>query len=176
MLHNLCILLKRSSEKWFIFIRSKCVSCSCRFKMFFSLISLSLMMNLTLYPFFVFVECALAPFVSGSSAERIPFVFLPLRGQIIHPSKEINFQGKSHLSDEHFIPDYSTANELNEKRSECNAIYKCLSTLLIKCVSLVRMCTTCLVHLAAHIQRCNIVNLLSHSSHHRHRRNYCARS
>lgn len=39
-------------------------------------------------------ECTLAPFVSGSTSEKIPFVFLPLHGQIIHPSKEINFQGK----------------------------------------------------------------------------------
>ncbi|GAB0097709.1 uncharacterized protein DMENIID0001_133750 [Sergentomyia squamirostris] len=38
-------------------------------------------------------ECTLAPFVSGSSMEKIPFVFLPLRGQIIHPSREINFPG-----------------------------------------------------------------------------------
>ncbi|XP_037034695.1 uncharacterized protein LOC119073375 isoform X2 [Bradysia coprophila] len=38
-------------------------------------------------------ECTLAPFVSGSSSERIPFVFLPLHSQIIHPSKEISFQG-----------------------------------------------------------------------------------
>ncbi|CAD7077306.1 unnamed protein product [Hermetia illucens] len=38
-------------------------------------------------------ECTLSPFVSGSSSEKIPFVFLPLRGQIIHPSREINFPG-----------------------------------------------------------------------------------
>lgn len=44
--------------------------------------------------FITILECTLAPFVSGSSAEKIPFVFLPLRGQIIHPSKEISFQGK----------------------------------------------------------------------------------
>ncbi|KAL9914095.1 shavenoid isoform 1-T7 [Glossina fuscipes fuscipes] len=36
-------------------------------------------------------ECTLSPFVSGSSKEKIPFVFLPLRGQIIYPSREINF-------------------------------------------------------------------------------------
>lgn len=41
-----------------------------------------------------FAECTLAPFVSGSTSEQIPFVFLPLRGQIIHPSKEISFQGE----------------------------------------------------------------------------------
>lgn len=35
----------------------------------------------------------MAPFVSGSTSEQIPFVFLPLKGQIIHPSKEINFAG-----------------------------------------------------------------------------------
>ncbi|XP_037941203.1 uncharacterized protein LOC119674150 [Teleopsis dalmanni] len=36
-------------------------------------------------------ECSLSPFVSGSSSEKIPFVFLPLRGQIIYPSREISF-------------------------------------------------------------------------------------
>ncbi|XP_055836730.1 uncharacterized protein LOC129905304 [Episyrphus balteatus] len=36
-------------------------------------------------------ECTLSPFVSGSSSEKIPFVFLPLRGQIIYPSREISF-------------------------------------------------------------------------------------
>ncbi|XP_058066199.1 uncharacterized protein LOC131215820 [Anopheles bellator] len=38
-------------------------------------------------------ECTLAPFISGSSAEKIPFVFLPHRGQIVHPSREIGFPG-----------------------------------------------------------------------------------
>ncbi|XP_066249706.1 uncharacterized protein sha [Euwallacea similis] len=38
-------------------------------------------------------ECALAPFVGGSTSQQIPFVFLPLKGQIIHPSKEIFFNG-----------------------------------------------------------------------------------
>uniref|UniRef100_T1GI41 Uncharacterized protein n=1 Tax=Megaselia scalaris TaxID=36166 RepID=T1GI41_MEGSC len=37
------------------------------------------------------LECTLSPFVSGSSSEKIPYVFLPLRGQIIYPSREINF-------------------------------------------------------------------------------------
>ncbi|XP_073844648.1 shavenoid [Musca autumnalis] len=36
-------------------------------------------------------ECSLSPFVSGSSSEKIPYVFLPLRGQIIYPSREISF-------------------------------------------------------------------------------------
>ncbi|KAH8372910.1 hypothetical protein KR009_007886 [Drosophila setifemur] len=36
-------------------------------------------------------ECSLSPFVSGSSSEKIPFVFLPLKGQIIYPSREISF-------------------------------------------------------------------------------------
>ncbi|XP_017069461.1 uncharacterized protein LOC108106734 [Drosophila eugracilis] len=36
-------------------------------------------------------ECSLSPFVSGSSSEKIPLVFLPLRGQIIYPSREISF-------------------------------------------------------------------------------------
>ncbi|XP_062544650.1 uncharacterized protein LOC134211611 [Armigeres subalbatus] len=38
-------------------------------------------------------ECTLAPFVSGSTLEKIPFVFLPHRGQIVYPSKEIGFPG-----------------------------------------------------------------------------------
>ncbi|XP_061500166.1 uncharacterized protein LOC3290304 [Anopheles gambiae] len=38
-------------------------------------------------------ECTLAPFISGSSSEKIPFVFLPHRGQIVHPSREIGFPG-----------------------------------------------------------------------------------
>ncbi|GLV42232.1 shavenoid [Carabus blaptoides fortunei] len=38
-------------------------------------------------------ECALAPFVGGSTSQQIPFVFLPLKGQIVYPSKEISFAG-----------------------------------------------------------------------------------
>ncbi|KAJ9586667.1 hypothetical protein L9F63_019742, partial [Diploptera punctata] len=37
--------------------------------------------------------CTLAPFVSGSTTQKIPFVFLPLKGQIVYPSAEINFAG-----------------------------------------------------------------------------------
>ncbi|CAH0401265.1 unnamed protein product [Chilo suppressalis] len=36
-------------------------------------------------------ECSLASFGTGSGLQRIPFVYLPLKGQIIHPSKEITF-------------------------------------------------------------------------------------
>lgn len=43
--------------------------------------------------FFLISECILAPFVSGATSQQIPFVFLPLKGQIIHPSKEISFKG-----------------------------------------------------------------------------------
>ncbi|CAH2004011.1 unnamed protein product [Acanthoscelides obtectus] len=38
-------------------------------------------------------ECSLAPFTSGSTVQHIPFVILPLKGQIIHPSREISFTG-----------------------------------------------------------------------------------
>ncbi|KAF7277865.1 hypothetical protein GWI33_009119 [Rhynchophorus ferrugineus] len=38
-------------------------------------------------------ECTLAPFTGGSTSQRIPFVFLPLKGQIVHPSKEISLNG-----------------------------------------------------------------------------------
>ncbi|CAH2042373.1 unnamed protein product, partial [Iphiclides podalirius] len=37
-------------------------------------------------------ECSLATFGTGSGVQRIPFVYLPLKGQIIHPSREITFQ------------------------------------------------------------------------------------
>ncbi|XP_045501833.1 uncharacterized protein LOC123699022 [Colias croceus] len=36
-------------------------------------------------------ECAMASFGRGSKKPQIPFVFLPLKGQIIYPSKEIVF-------------------------------------------------------------------------------------
>ncbi|XP_035435628.2 uncharacterized protein LOC118266327 [Spodoptera frugiperda] len=37
-------------------------------------------------------ECSLATFGTGSAVQRIPFVYLPLKGQIIHPSREITFK------------------------------------------------------------------------------------
>ncbi|CAK1584547.1 unnamed protein product [Parnassius mnemosyne] len=37
-------------------------------------------------------ECSLATFGTGVGVQRIPFVYLPLKGQIIHPSREIIFQ------------------------------------------------------------------------------------
>ncbi|CAH0724419.1 unnamed protein product, partial [Brenthis ino] len=37
-------------------------------------------------------ECSLATFGTGMGVQRIPFVYLPLKGQIIHPSREIIFQ------------------------------------------------------------------------------------
>ncbi|XP_072942466.1 uncharacterized protein [Epargyreus clarus] len=37
-------------------------------------------------------ECSLATFGTGVGVQRIPFVYLPLKGQIIHPSREITFQ------------------------------------------------------------------------------------
>ncbi|XP_014365921.2 uncharacterized protein LOC106716814 [Papilio machaon] len=36
-------------------------------------------------------ECSLATFGTGVGVQRIPFVYLPLKGQIIHPSREITF-------------------------------------------------------------------------------------
>ncbi|VVC97984.1 unnamed protein product [Leptidea sinapis] len=38
-------------------------------------------------------ECPMASFGRGSTKPDIPFVFLPLKGQIIYPSKEIIFTG-----------------------------------------------------------------------------------
>ncbi|KAJ2948515.1 hypothetical protein O0L34_g7766 [Tuta absoluta] len=37
-------------------------------------------------------ECSLATFGTGAGVQRIPFVYLPLKGQIIHPSREITFK------------------------------------------------------------------------------------
>ncbi|KAK6643722.1 hypothetical protein RUM43_005232 [Polyplax serrata] len=34
-------------------------------------------------------ECTLVPFVSGTTSRKIPYVFLPLKGQIVYPSAEI---------------------------------------------------------------------------------------
>ncbi|KAF6217199.1 hypothetical protein GE061_001553 [Apolygus lucorum] len=34
-------------------------------------------------------ECSLAPFATGSVVQKVPYVFLPLKGQIINPSSEI---------------------------------------------------------------------------------------
>ncbi|KAG5875336.1 hypothetical protein JTB14_027195 [Gonioctena quinquepunctata] len=38
-------------------------------------------------------QCVLAPFVGGSTSQQIPFVYLPLRGQIINPGKAISLTG-----------------------------------------------------------------------------------
>uniref|UniRef100_A0A6P7FPK0 Uncharacterized protein LOC114329860 n=1 Tax=Diabrotica virgifera virgifera TaxID=50390 RepID=A0A6P7FPK0_DIAVI len=38
-------------------------------------------------------ECVLAPFVGGSTSQHIPFVYLPLKGQVIYPGKEISLNG-----------------------------------------------------------------------------------
>lgn len=43
-------------------------------------------------PMFV-AECPLASFLSGTTLQKIPFVFLPLKGQIVYPSAEISFPG-----------------------------------------------------------------------------------
>ncbi|KAL0278158.1 UNVERIFIED_CONTAM: hypothetical protein PYX00_000061 [Menopon gallinae] len=34
-------------------------------------------------------ECTLAPFLSGTTTQKVPYVFLPLKGQIVYPSAEI---------------------------------------------------------------------------------------
>lgn len=44
----------------------------------------------------IFSECNVAGFVnSNGHVERVPYVFLPQRGQIIYPHAEIRFEGKS---------------------------------------------------------------------------------
>lgn len=41
----------------------------------------------------LFTECSLASFVSGTTIQKIPYVFLPLQGQIVYPSAEIKIAG-----------------------------------------------------------------------------------
>ncbi|KAF4525323.1 hypothetical protein B566_EDAN013184, partial [Ephemera danica] len=36
-------------------------------------------------------ECAMATFKNGAKYQKVPFVFLPMKGQIIHPSSDIIF-------------------------------------------------------------------------------------
>ena len=44
----------------------------------------------------MFSECNVAGFVNNNgNVERVPYVFLPQRGQIIYPHAEIRFEGKS---------------------------------------------------------------------------------
>lgn len=40
-------------------------------------------------------ECALADYVSGIQSEKVPFVFLPIQGQLINPNAEIALSGNS---------------------------------------------------------------------------------
>lgn len=41
------------------------------------------------------LECNVAGFInSNGHVERVPYVFLPQRGQIIYPHAEIRFEGK----------------------------------------------------------------------------------
>ncbi|KAG8289570.1 hypothetical protein J6590_101846 [Homalodisca vitripennis] len=46
------------------------------------------------------LECPLATFLSGSTHQKIPFVFLPLKGQIVYPSAEISFSAASRPANE----------------------------------------------------------------------------
>ncbi|KAK9873836.1 hypothetical protein WA026_002194 [Henosepilachna vigintioctopunctata] len=45
------------------------------------------------YHYSFVTETVLAPFVGGSTSQLIPFVFLPMKGQLIYPSKEISLAG-----------------------------------------------------------------------------------
>lgn len=38
-------------------------------------------------------DCPLIPFMSGTTYQKIPYVFLPLKGQIVYPSAELVFAG-----------------------------------------------------------------------------------
>lgn len=50
--------------------------------------------GLTLIVYFhIYVECALADYVSGMQSEKVPFVFLPVQGQLINPNAEIALSG-----------------------------------------------------------------------------------
>lgn len=56
-----------------------------------------------LFFFFSFSECSVAGFLSNSGLiERVPYVFLPQRGQIIYPHAEIRFEG-IHLNPVYFF-------------------------------------------------------------------------
>lgn len=49
----------------------------------------------------MFAECNVAGFVSNTGQiERVPYVFLPQRGQIIYPHAEIRFEGKLNQSED----------------------------------------------------------------------------
>ena len=39
-------------------------------------------------------ECHLADFSMGDTQEKVPFVFMPERGQLVHPSAEITMSGQ----------------------------------------------------------------------------------
>ncbi|XP_076046256.1 shavenoid isoform X2 [Oratosquilla oratoria] len=41
-------------------------------------------------------ECPLADFVSASGAEKIPYVYMPLKGQLVHPTAEVALMGLEH--------------------------------------------------------------------------------
>ncbi|XP_063698253.1 uncharacterized protein LOC134829185 [Culicoides brevitarsis] len=62
-------------------------------------------------------ECSMATFTSGSSSEKIPFIFLPLKGQIIYPSKEIFYPGMKESVCEVIGSQYLTKNGWNELRN-----------------------------------------------------------
>ncbi|XP_030762556.1 uncharacterized protein LOC115887303 [Sitophilus oryzae] len=74
-------------------------------------------------------ECGLAPFVGGSTSHYIPFVFLPLKGQIIHPSKEIYFNVERILEGQirNYVDEY---NLLPSFRSGFRRDYSCATALL----------------------------------------------
>lgn len=44
-------------------------------------------------PIVISLECALADYVSGIQSEKVPFVFLPIQGQLINPNAEIALSG-----------------------------------------------------------------------------------
>ena len=44
--------------------------------------------------FYFFTECVLADFVSVAGSEKIPYVYIPLKGQLVHPTAEVALLGK----------------------------------------------------------------------------------
>ncbi|KAK8400470.1 hypothetical protein O3P69_003260 [Scylla paramamosain] len=43
-----------------------------------------------------FPKCILADFVSTSGSEKIPYVYLPLKHQLVHPTAEVALRGLEH--------------------------------------------------------------------------------
>lgn len=67
-------------------------------------------------------ECNVAGFVSNTGQiERVPYVFLPQRGQIIYPHAEIRFEGKLNQSED-IVKFYTLKIISNVTHTLCNSV------------------------------------------------------